>query len=136
MTSQIICYISASSSRTWWIPPSNTGSFLQQDKITCLCNEQCKEMTSQNIHFICTAGGVQWQILDFPWGGRQLHKWVCKPIFFAENFMHEKERIFAPRGCTTLAPPLDPPLELCCVNSPVYCVIISAMTGNVVLHHK
>ena len=133
MTSQIICYISASSSRTWWIPPSNTASFLQQHKITCLCNEPCKEMTSQNI---CTAGGVQWRILDFPGGGANYTSGCANLFFWPKTACMKKKEFWPPGGRTSLAPPLDPPLELRCMNSPVYCVIISAMTGNVVLHHK
>ena len=39
---------------------------------------------------------AQWRIQDFPEGGRQLPKWVCLSIIFAENCMKMKE--FGPRG--------------------------------------
>ena len=94
MTSQIICYISASSSHTWWIPPSNTGSFLQQHKITCLSNERCKEMTSQNI---CTAGGVQWRILDFL-GGVPTTQVGVRTYFFGRKLHAWKRKNFGPQG--------------------------------------
>ena len=47
----------------------------------------------------------------FPSGGRQLPKWVCEPIFLAENCMKMKE--FGPRGggVRPWCPPLDPPLQ-------------------------
>ena len=41
-------------------------------------------------------------------GGRQLPKWVCLFIIFAENCMKMKE--FGPGG-VSLAPPLDPPMQ-------------------------
>ena len=52
----------------------------------------------------------QWRIQDFPQGGRQLPKWVCQPIFLAENCMKMKE-FGPPGGRASLAPPLDQPLD-------------------------
>ena len=45
-----------------------------------------------------------------PGGGRQLPKWVCLFIIFAENCMKMKE--FGPPGGARVpgAPPLDPPM--------------------------
>ena len=40
------------------MPPSNTGSALQQDKISHLSHQQWKDTTSQRNHFIWTAGGL------------------------------------------------------------------------------
>ena len=47
--------------------------------------------------------------LGFSPGGRQLPKWVCLFIIFAENCMKMKE--FGPRGgARPWRPPLDPPM--------------------------
>ena len=50
----------------------------------------------------------QWRIQDFPRGG-QLPKWVCLPIFSAENCMKMKE-FGPPRGACVPGAPLDQPL--------------------------
>ena len=58
LTSQINQFILASSSHVWWIPPSNTGSLLQQDKICHLIHQWCKDTLSQRNHFVWTPGGL------------------------------------------------------------------------------
>ena len=52
----------------------------------------------------------------FPRGGRQLPKWVCLFIIFAENCMKMKE--FGPQGGrASLAPPLGSANAVGCVQS-------------------
>ena len=58
LTSQINQFSLASSSYVWWIPPSNTGSLLQQDQICHLIHQQCKDTLSHRNHFVWTPGGL------------------------------------------------------------------------------
>ena len=52
----------------------------------------------------------QWRIQDFPRGeGAPTSKVGVLTYFFGRK-LHENERIRSPRGGTSLAPPLDPPL--------------------------
>ena len=54
---------------------------------------------------------TQWRIQDFPEGGAPIPKLGLFCKFFAENCMKMKE--FGPRrGCTSVTPPLDPPMLL------------------------
>ena len=52
ITSQINNLILASSSGVCWIPVSNTGWLLQQDKISHLCHQRFKHITSQSTQFL------------------------------------------------------------------------------------
>ena len=52
----------------------------------------------------------QWRIQDFPGGGPPTPKVGTRTYFFGRK-QHENERILAPGGHASLAPPLDPPLN-------------------------
>ena len=54
----------------------------------------------------------QWRIQDFPRGGGANSPSGCANLFFlAENCMKMKE-FWLPGGGASLAPPLDPPLQI------------------------
>ena len=62
---------------------------------------------------------------------RQVHDGSCNKTK-SLTFFISSVKISHDRGITSFVQQV----EFCCVNSPVYFVIISAITGNPELHHK
>ena len=61
----------------------------------------------------------------FPGGGGANSQSGCTNLFLSEK-LHENERIWTPKGCESLAPSLDPPLEG--INS-IFCIISQKYHG-------